>query len=203
MRPSAKARTLKNRGRGGRLQDLKDSVYGETSRRGEESPSADEGPADLSEEPGQGRQGAATAGLSEFIPPPESVGAQRRASREGSGSRAADPHQSSAKGSSDACAAGDVPCTVEDFGSLVDSRANEYYARVAPMRGNGVWQQPGRDSAQRDASLAKLDYLIHLLEEQRDERTGHVTEEIILYSFLGVFMIFIVDSFARAGKYVR
>ena len=45
--------------------------------------------------------------------------------------------------------------------------------------------------------------MIHLLEEQQDEKTGHVTEELILYSFLGIFIIFIVDSFARAGKYVR
>ena len=51
--------------------------------------------------------------------------------------------------------------------------------------------------------MKKLDYMIHLLEEQHDERTGHVTEEVILYSFLGVFVIFVVDSFARAGKYVR
>ena len=28
-------------------------------------------------------------------------------------------------------------------------------------------------------------------------------EELILYSFLGVFVIYIVDSFARVGKYVR
>ena len=51
--------------------------------------------------------------------------------------------------------------------------------------------------------LEKLNYMIHLLEEQRDEKTGHVIEEIILYSFLGVFIIFIVDSFARVGKYTR
>ena len=51
--------------------------------------------------------------------------------------------------------------------------------------------------------LEKLNYMINLLEEQQDERTNHVTEEVILYSFLGIFMIFIVDSFARVGKYVR
>ena len=51
--------------------------------------------------------------------------------------------------------------------------------------------------------LEKLNYMIHLLEEQKDEKTGHVLEEIILYSFLGVFIIFIVDSFARVGKYTR
>jgi uncharacterized protein (DUF1501 family) len=51
--------------------------------------------------------------------------------------------------------------------------------------------------------LQKLDHIISLLEDQHDEKTGHVTEELILYCFLGVFIIFIVDSFARAGKYVR
>lgn len=51
--------------------------------------------------------------------------------------------------------------------------------------------------------LQKLDQIISLLENQQDEKTGHVTEELILYCFLGVFIIFIVDSFARAGKYVR
>ena len=49
----------------------------------------------------------------------------------------------------------------------------------------------------------KLNYLINLLEEQQDERTQNVTEEVILYSFLGIFIIFVVDSFARVGKYVR
>jgi hypothetical protein len=55
----------------------------------------------------------------------------------------------------------------------------------------------------KDQLMEKLNYMIHLLEEQKDEKTGHVMEEVILYSFLGVFIIFIVDSFARAGKYTR
>jgi len=45
--------------------------------------------------------------------------------------------------------------------------------------------------------------MISLLEEQQDEKTSNVTEEVILYSFLGIFIIFIADTFARAGKYVR
>jgi hypothetical protein len=45
--------------------------------------------------------------------------------------------------------------------------------------------------------------MISLLEEQQDEKTSNVTEEVVLYSFLGIFIIFIVDSFARVGKYVR
>ena len=45
--------------------------------------------------------------------------------------------------------------------------------------------------------------MINLLEEQQDEKTENVTEELVLYLFLGVFVIFVVDSFARAGKYTR
>jgi hypothetical protein len=56
---------------------------------------------------------------------------------------------------------------------------------------------------QQDLLMQKLNYMIHLLEEQQDERTNNVTEEVVLYSFLGIFIIFIVDSFARVGKYVR
>ncbi len=54
-----------------------------------------------------------------------------------------------------------------------------------------------------DVLIQKLNYMINLLEEKQDERTGNVTEEVVLYSFLGIFIIFIVDSFARSGKYRR
>ena len=51
--------------------------------------------------------------------------------------------------------------------------------------------------------MKKINYMINLLEEQQDEKTNNVTEEVVLYSFLGIFIIFVVDSFARVGKYVR
>jgi hypothetical protein len=51
--------------------------------------------------------------------------------------------------------------------------------------------------------IDKLNYMINLLEEKQDERTNNVTEEVVLYSFLGIFIIFVVDSFVRVGKYVR
>ena len=54
-----------------------------------------------------------------------------------------------------------------------------------------------------DELMTKLNYMITLLEGQKDEKTDSVTEELVLYTFLGVFVIFIVDSFARAGKYTR
>jgi hypothetical protein len=58
-------------------------------------------------------------------------------------------------------------------------------------------------NASNDLLLTKLNYMINLLENQQDERTQNVTEEVVLYSFLGVFIIFVVDSFARVGKYIR
>ena len=54
-----------------------------------------------------------------------------------------------------------------------------------------------------DKIMEKINYMIHMLEEQQNEKTNSVTEEFILYTFLGVFIIFVVDSFARAGKYIR
>jgi hypothetical protein len=68
-----------------------------------------------------------------------------------------------------------------------------------------VQQQPQQYamSGENGLLLEKLNYMIHLLEEQQDEKTGNVTEEVILYCFLGIFIIFIVDSFVRVGKYVR
>jgi hypothetical protein len=51
--------------------------------------------------------------------------------------------------------------------------------------------------------MEKINYMIHLLEEQGHEKTNNITEEFILYTFLGVFIIFVVDSFSRVGKYTR
>lgn len=51
--------------------------------------------------------------------------------------------------------------------------------------------------------MEKINYMIRLLENQAVEKTANITEEFILYTFLGVFMIFVLDSFVRVGKYVR
>ena len=80
--------------------------------------------------------------------------------------------------------------------------AAQYYKQLAPYNYNKLSNElagPGSN----DEFIEKLNYIIHLLEEQHNERTEHVTEELVLYCFLGVFIIFIVDSFARAGKYNR
>jgi len=88
----------------------------------------------------------------------------------------------------------DESISVEAFNTLQNKDAFiPYYNEMS------LETKPGKNQMFTD----KLNYMIHLLEEQQDEKTGHATEELILYCFLGVFMIFMVDSFARVGKYVR
>ena len=60
-----------------------------------------------------------------------------------------------------------------------------------------------KNTQSSDPLIAKLNHVIHLLEEQKDDKTSRVNEEILLYLFLGIFVIFIVDSFTRLGKYTR
>jgi len=62
----------------------------------------------------------------------------------------------------------------------------------------------GNSSLPLDEKLTeKINYMIHLLEQQQSEKTANITEEFILYTFLGVFVIYVLDSFTRAGRYVR
>lgn len=49
----------------------------------------------------------------------------------------------------------------------------------------------------------KLNYLIRMMETQKNDNVQYLTEEIVLYCFFGVFIIYVIDSFTRVGKYVR
>lgn len=94
-----------------------------------------------------------------------------------------------------------------------DKTSEEYYKRIMPGYQNQAnrphynynqrQQNQDQEFLSQDVLLKKLNYMITLLEEKQDEKTSNVTEEVILYSFLGIFIIFIADTFVRAGKYVR
>ena len=90
----------------------------------------------------------------------------------------------------------------ESFTQLPSQYAKQYYQQYVPYY-NQSSDDNTPNGVNKDELLTKLNQIIYLLEEQQDETTGHVTEELILYSFLGIFIIFVVDSFARVGKYVR
>lgn len=52
--------------------------------------------------------------------------------------------------------------------------------------------------------MEKINYMIHMMENLEGEKTANITEEFILYTFLGVFVIFVVDSFSRTSiRYIR
>jgi hypothetical protein len=90
----------------------------------------------------------------------------------------------------------DVPVSVEQFNTMPNLASEDYYNNVVPYYDNSK-------TVSTPDITNKLEYLIHLLEEQRDIKRGTVTEELILYSFLGIFIIFVLDSFVRVGKYTR
>lgn len=105
---------------------------------------------------------------------------------------------------------------LNDYSNYGDSKTiEEYYKSVLPgysQQKNLVnrpyypYREPQNSSNEypsQDLLLKKLNYMISLLEDQQDEKTSNVTEEVILYSFLGIFIIFIADTFVRAGKYTR
>jgi len=99
-----------------------------------------------------------------------------------------------------------------------DAQVREYYRKLVPSSNSNSKKNENNkqyyasdtntstSSSSNDSNqvlIEKLNYMINLLEEQQDQKTNSVTEEVVLYSFLGVFIIFVVDSFARVGKYVR
>ena len=81
----------------------------------------------------------------------------------------------------------------KSYDRIKNKGAQPYYSNMGIGNGNGL----------DDKMMEKINYMIHLLEEQQHEKTNNITEEFLLYTFLGVFVIYVVDSFARTGKYIR
>jgi len=87
--------------------------------------------------------------------------------------------------------------------------ATQYYEQFVPYAetlanqlANGANNSSGGNtnmSGTNAALIEKLNYIIHMLEEKKDEKTGHVIEELVLYCFLGIFIIFVVDTFTHAA----
>ncbi len=130
--------------------------------------------------------------LDNFLPNPESAGNERIKSK------ITNSDNQSTKEEID-----DKPINnIEGFNS--DNQNNhwdqDYYQQYIPMYTNANNTLPNDNNNQL---IDKLNYMIHLLEEEREVKQGSVTEEVVLYLFLGVFVIFVIDSFVKVGKYVR
>ena len=66
-----------------------------------------------------------------------------------------------------------------------------------------VTKLPNGKVMQDNDVLDKLNYIISMFEEQKTIKTKQKNEEVVLYCFLGVFMIYVLDSFVSIGKYSR
>lgn len=97
-----------------------------------------------------------------------------------------------------------LPSRTGDEGATVYS--NAYNNRILPNDfSSGASGKPYYASSDKNGTFAeKLNYITHMLEEIQYEKTSNITEELILYSFLGIFVIFVVDSFSRSNvRYTR
>ena len=171
------------------------------------------------------------SGLGEFNPPPkpESIGAQRKKIEQGNNVEQMGNMSSNGDNNIRVLGKSPEPTYQERTNDSLDlnnfdsnygneNNAEEYYRKMLPGYNNPNNRQYYNSKSQgntppvtanmegnfnNEMLLQKINYMINLLEEQQDERTNNVTEEVVLYSFLGIFIIFVVDSFARVGKYVR
>lgn len=93
------------------------------------------------------------------------------------------------------------PNVHEQFSNYTNSYNGEIsYKQSSPSNvGREIIDKFGNN----DKLLEKINYMIHLLEHQQHEKTENIAEEFILYSFLGIFIIYVVDGFSRSGKYIR
>ena len=76
--------------------------------------------------------------------------------------------------------------------NMLDDKCPEHYSSI----------DDGRKKNQSQLN-EKIDYMIKMLEDQRTEKTEGVMEDVMLFSFIGIFTIFLVESFTKVGKYVR
>ena len=72
----------------------------------------------------------------------------------------------------------DGPVQQEAFQNLPSLASEEYYKQFVPY-----YDRTNTGTISNDELTQKLDYMIHMLEEQQDLKTNHVTEEVILTHF--------------------
>ena len=88
---------------------------------------------------------------------------------------------------------------LSNYNKVYEGMQNKQHSDAVPY-----YSKMGIGSQLDDTRLMeKINYMIHLLEQQQHEKTDNITEEFLLYTFLGVFVVYVLDSFARSGKYIR
>jgi len=109
----------------------------------------------------------------------------------------------------DAASAANTTASPFSTNAKSSTYASQYYEQFVPYAetlanqlagGGGGSSNTNNMSGTNAALIEKLNYIIHMLEEKKDEKTGHVIEELVLYCFLGIFIIFVVDTFTHAAS---
>ena len=80
---------------------------------------------------------------------------------------------------------------------------NKDYLISNNLNMNQVSQQNNQPNYNNQEILQKLNYIINSFEEQKEIKTNQKNEEVVLYCFLGIFVIYVLDSFVYIGKYSR
>ena len=154
------------------------------------------------------------AGLADFTPPPKPEIQQRKPAESNLGNplqmptsnpvQMTTPPRFSSSSSSNS-SLGQIPYvnpTTPSVGNyreaytgtplMVSNTPKPYYSGTGPVTAIGD-----------NKLLDKINYMIHMLENMEAEKTANITEEFVLYSFTGIFIIFVLDQFLKTGKYVR
>ena len=93
--------------------------------------------------------------------------------------------------------------TPNNLANLVNySKAYEIPRETRPYYTHKMGIGNSNDSFE-EKIMDKIQYLTHLMEEIQSEKTANITEEFVLYTMLGVFVIYVVDAFSKSGKYIR
>lgn len=58
-------------------------------------------------------------------------------------------------------------------------------------------------TAMDNSTHEKINYIIHMLEQNRQLRTENIAEDMVLYFFLGFFVLYVSENFVKMGKYTR
>lgn len=90
-----------------------------------------------------------------------------------------------------------------DYNNIKTDSYDPYYTNLANGQTANNNLGNSTNTSTNDELLNKLNYIIYMMEEQQNQKTNYVTEELILYVFLGIFIIFVLDNFAKSTKYVR
>lgn len=93
--------------------------------------------------------------------------------------------------------------TSNTYDTLENTQEIDMYKQYIDNYNNYTTSMSENNNNPNSELLKKLDNILYLLEEDRQQQNHLITEELILYVFLGVFVIYVLDSFVRIGKYVR